>query len=331
MNKGGKLVMVATATFLALLIGLVLLASGRPPGAAPVIALRPGSVPAAYQAWLSRAGRMCPHVSPPLIAAQVEAESGWRPKARSSVGAQGMAQFMPATWASYGRDADGDGVASPDDPEDAIMAMARYDCSLARRLARLPGDTTSNMLAAYNAGPGAVQRHRGVPPYPETQAYVRRVLARVAHYTDTSVTAFGATGFGGAVVATALRWLGTPYAWGGGGPGGPTPGIGRAADVVGFDCSGLVLHAVWAASGGRVQLPHLAATQVTEHGVPVPRDRLLPGDVIGIDHRDGRGISHIVIYIGRGQVVHAPQTGDVVRISPLTAFSSADWTIRRYA
>ncbi|MEV4805871.1 NlpC/P60 family protein [Nonomuraea sp. NPDC049421] len=331
MNKGGKLVILATATSLALLVGLVLLLSGGPPRTGSVVSLRPGSVPAAYQAWLSRAGRLCGHVSAPLIAAQVEAESGWRPKARSSVGARGIAQFMPATWASYGRDADGDGVTSPDDPQDAIMAMARYDCSLARTTARLPGDPTSNMLAAYNAGPGAVLRHKGVPPYPETQEYVRRVLARVAHFTDIPLTALGATRFGSAVVATAQRWLGTPYSWGGGGPNGPTPGIGRATGIVGFDCSGLVLHAVWAASGGRVQLPHLAATQATEYGTPVPRDQLLPGDVIGIDHRDGRGISHIVIYAGRGQVIHAPQTGDVVRIAPLKNFASAAWTIRRYA
>ncbi|WP_176993229.1 transglycosylase SLT domain-containing protein [Nonomuraea jiangxiensis] len=321
----------ATAAFLALLIGLVLLLSSGPPGSGPPLALRPGSVPAAYQAWVSRAGRVCPQVSPPLIAAQVEAESGWRPTARSSVGAQGMAQFMPATWASYGRDADGDGVTSPDDPEDAIMAMARYDCTLARTVASLPGDTISNMLAAYNAGPGAVLRHKGIPQYPETQEYVRRVLSRVAHYTDTSITAIGAARFGSAVVATAQRWLGTPYAWGGGGPNGPTPGIGRATGIVGFDCSGLVLHAVWAASGGRVQLPHLAATQATEYGTAVSRDQLLPGDVIGIDHRDGLGISHIVIYVGRGEVIHAPRPGDVVRLAPLSAFASAAWTIRRYA
>ncbi|MFI7615678.1 NlpC/P60 family protein [Nonomuraea terrae] len=309
----------------------MLLLSGGPPGPGSAASLRPGSVPAAYQAWVSRAGRLCPQVTPPLIAAQVEAESRWRPMARSSVGAQGMAQFMPATWASYGRDADGDGITSPDDPEDAIMAMARYDCALVRTIARLPGDLTSNMLAAYNAGPAAVLHHKGIPQYPETQEYVRRVLARVAHYTDTSITAISATRFGAAVVATAQRWLGTPYAWGGGGPGGPTRGIGRATGIIGFDCSGLVLHAVWAASGGRVQLPHLAAAQATKYGTPVPRDQLLPGDVIGIDHRDGRGISHIVIYMGRGQVIHAPRPGDVVRIAPLSAFTSATWTIRRYA
>ena len=331
MNKGGKIAIAATAAFLALLLGLVLVLGGGSPGSGPAASLRPGSVPAAHQAWISRAGQLCPQVSPPLIAAQVEAESGWRPTARSNVGAQGMAQFMPATWARYGQDADRDGVTSPDDPEDAIMAMARYDCTLARTIAQVPGDATSNMLAAYNAGPGPVLRHNGIPQYPETQDYVRRVLARVAHYTDTSLTAISATRFGGAVAATAQRWLGTPYTWGGGGPNGPTPGIGRAAGIIGFDCSGLVLHAVWAASGGRVQLPHLAATQATKYGTPVSRDQLLPGDAIGIDYRNGHGISHIVIYIGRGQIIHAPHPGDVVRIAPLTAFASAAWTIRRFA
>ncbi|WP_157254804.1 NlpC/P60 family protein [Nonomuraea typhae] len=328
MKSAKKIALIAAAAFMALVLALVLLAGLGGGGNAPA-QLRPGSVPAAYQMWISLAGQMCPQVSAPLIAAQLETESGWRPNARSTSvpPAQGLAQFLPSTWRSYGRDDDGDGLLSPDDPQDAIMAMGRYDCALARTVARVPGDVTSNMLAAYNAGPGAVLHYQGIPPYPETQDYVRRVLARIPHYTDTSLTAAGATRFGGAVVAAAQRWLGTPYSWGGGGPHGPT----RGATGIGFDCSGLVLHAVWVASGGRIQLPHFAASQVTQYGTAIPRTQLLPGDVIGIDWRDGRGIGHIVIYAGSSQVIHAPRTGDVVRIAPLTNFASATWTIRRYA
>jgi cell wall-associated NlpC family hydrolase len=326
LSRAGKIALASGAAFVAIVLAIVVVL-GVAGGPGPAAGLRSGSVPRGYETWINLAGQTCPQVSPPLIAAQLEAESGWRSTARSSAGAQGLAQFMPATWNAYGRDDDGDGQSGPDDPQDAIMAMARYDCALADMVADVEGDITSLMLAAYNAGPGAVLRHQGVPPYPETQDYVRRILSRVPHYTDTSLIAIGASRFGSAVVAAAQRWLGTPYSWGGGGPGGPT----RGATGIGFDCSGLVLHAVWAASGGKIQLPHLAASQATGYGVPVPRDQLLPGDVIGIDWHDGRGIGHIIIYAGRGQVIHAPRSGDIVRIAPLTSFSGAAWTIRRYA
>jgi cell wall-associated NlpC family hydrolase len=327
MKGGGKFVIAGIAVFLALVLALVLLPGAQHPR--PADRLRPGSVPARYQPWVLAAGALCPQVSPPLIAAQLDTESGWRPDALSPAGARGIAQFLPATWPAYGRDDDGDGQTGPDDPEDAIMAMGRYDCALAAQLAHLPGNPTAAMLAAYNAGPAPVLRHRGIPPYPETQHYVRTVLSRIPRYTDHTRLDAAATGFGTAVVSAATRWLGTPYSWGGGGPLGPTRGIGRGAATIGFDCSGLVLHAVWQASAGRVQLPHLAAAQV-QQGRPVQADQMLPGDVIGIDHRRGAGISHIVIYVGAGNVVHAPRTGEVVRIAPLAGFRHAAWTIRRY-
>ena len=93
----------------------------------------------------------------------------------------------------------------------------------------------------------------------------------------------------------ALSYLGVPYQWGGASP-------------TGFDCSGLVMY-VYAQLG--IQLPHYAAAQYT-YGVPVPRDQLQPGDLVFYD-----GLSHVGIYIGNGDIVHAPHTGDVVKISPL--------------
>ncbi|MFG1626264.1 lytic transglycosylase domain-containing protein [Kribbella sp. NPDC049227] len=79
-------------------------------------ALKIGTVPAAYQELVVAAGEVCPGVSAPLIAAQIEQESGWNPNATSPVGAQGLSQFMPGTWAELGRDANGNGVNSPFDP-----------------------------------------------------------------------------------------------------------------------------------------------------------------------------------------------------------------------
>jgi len=97
------------------------------------------------------------------------------------------------------------------------------------------------------------------------------------------------------VVGIALRYLGTPYVWGGSSP-------------AGFDCSGFVAY-VYAQVG--VSLPHYTGAQ-WNMGVPVSRDQLEPGDLVFFD-----GLGHVGIYIGGGQFVHAPHTGDVVKISSL--------------
>ncbi|HKI91697.1 MAG TPA: NlpC/P60 family protein [Gaiellaceae bacterium] len=99
--------------------------------------------------------------------------------------------------------------------------------------------------------------------------------------------------------SVALRYLGIPYRWGGDSP------------ATGFDCSGFVMY-VYAQLG--ILLPHQSAAQYG-YGTPVPRAQLQPGDLVFFD-----GLSHVGIYIGNGQFVHAPETGDVVKISPLTEF-----------
>jgi len=91
--------------------------------------LKPGTVPDQYSAMITAAGSQCPAAPPAIIAAQLNAESGFNPQAVSPVGAQGISQFMPGTWALYGRDENGDGTADPFDPADAIPAQGRYDCS----------------------------------------------------------------------------------------------------------------------------------------------------------------------------------------------------------
>ena len=97
------------------------------------------------------------------------------------------------------------------------------------------------------------------------------------------------------VAGIALSQLGTPYVWGGSAPGG-------------FDCSGLVM---WAYAQVGVSLPHSTYAQWGD-GVAVSRDQLQPGDLVFFD-----GLGHVGIYIGGGQFVHAPHTGDVVKISSL--------------
>ena len=99
----------------------------------------------------------------------------------------------------------------------------------------------------------------------------------------------------GGVVGVAMSYLGTPYVWGGGAPGG-------------FDCSGLVAYA-YAQVG--VSLPHSSYAQYSA-GVAVSRDQLQPGDLVFFD-----GLGHVGIYIGGDQFVHAPHSGDVVKVSSL--------------
>jgi soluble lytic murein transglycosylase-like protein len=152
--------------------------------------LRPGSVPAAYLPLVLSAGRTCAAAPPSILAAQLETESGWDPGARSPVGALGIAQFMPGTWARWGGDANGDGRADVHDPGDAIPAQARYDCALAGEMAaaltagQVRGDLTELMLASYNAGPGAVRAAGGVPAFVETRNYVVRIVTRASTLTD---------------------------------------------------------------------------------------------------------------------------------------------------
>jgi soluble lytic murein transglycosylase-like protein len=110
-------------------------------------------------------------IDPALLTGLIQQESGFDPTARSGAGATGLTQLMPGTAASLG-------VTDPTDPAQAIEGGAKY---LADQLQRFGGDP-SKALAAYNAGPGAVARFGGVPPYAETQQYVQKVLGYAAQY-----------------------------------------------------------------------------------------------------------------------------------------------------
>jgi cell wall-associated NlpC family hydrolase len=170
-------------------------------------------------------------------------------------------------------------------------------------------------------------------------AYQIADLSHVDGHTDDpagrkAVDAAGsrAEGLGWRIVAQAMAQRGVPYSWGGGTTTGKSRGIccspagADGRETIGYDCSGLVLFAVYQASRNRIIMPRTAAEQV-KRGTPVPRDRMHPGDLIGFDH--GQGVTHIGIYIGHGQMINAPHTGDVVKISPLAPRNHQRWTIRR--
>lgn len=107
-----------------------------------------------------------------LISAVMETESGFRPDAVSPTGALGLMQLMPGTAQALGVD-------DPCDPRQNVLGGAEY---LRQQLGRF--GTIEKALAAYNAGPGAVEQYGGVPPFSETQNYVRRVLQRLRHLTS---------------------------------------------------------------------------------------------------------------------------------------------------
>src|SRR3954451_16104085 len=124
----------------------------------------PSFVPSRYREPILRSASRW-NVSPGLLAAQLMAESGFNPRAVSPAGALGIAQFMPATARSYG-------LRDPFDPVASIDAQAHLMSDLLRQFHSVP-----LALAAYNAGSGAVAACHCSNPYPETAAYVTRILA----------------------------------------------------------------------------------------------------------------------------------------------------------
>ncbi len=150
------------------------------------------------------------HLSPTLLAAMVMAESGFDPQAHSRRGAYGLMQVMPATWREIGtRPACVPDIArltTPpcmDDPASNLEVGTRY---LRRLVDRFEGNVVL-AVAAYNAGARTVAQHGGVPPYPETNRYLREVALAWLHLEqDGTLTPFWLT-----VIRTYGRW---PQAWG---------------------------------------------------------------------------------------------------------------------
>jgi soluble lytic murein transglycosylase-like protein len=143
-----------------------------PAGTAPVAGTSGGE--GAYKAEIDSAAQKY-GLDPALLRGLIRQESNFDPNAGSPAGAQGLCQLMPGTAAALG-------CTDVHNPAQNIDAGARY---LRQQLDAFGGDV-SKALAAYNAGPGAVKRYGGVPPYAETQNYVRQVQAYADEYRSQS-------------------------------------------------------------------------------------------------------------------------------------------------
>jgi len=329
-----------------------------------------------WAGWLNKAGALCPEIPASLLAAQIHQESSWDPNAQSQTvpglhtgGAQGLTQFMPATWKSIGQDDAGNGNISPFNPIDAIMAQGRYMCQLVGDIKADPtlaggdvvafalagGDVVAFALAAYNAGPDAVHKYRGIPPYEETQAYVPSITQLAItkysrHNSAGTATTTGAAGSGGpvnvpvgpagplnaAVLAAAEAEAGLPYVYAGGdliGPSGIDLIDGRGP---GFDCSGLVRYAVYQATGGKIILHRVSRDQGTPgpNVTQIPDAQAQPGDLYAgkFDSANGgnpTAWTHIGIVsaVGPGgptQMFNAPQSSMNLGYADLTRAFYAD-------
>lgn len=286
-----------------LLVGTYSAAAGLTGNGA--VTLAKGAVPAAYQSLVEKWGNLCTTLNPSLLAAQLYQESGWNPRAQSGADAQGIAQFVPGTWASHGIDGNGDGKKDVWDPEDAIPSAASYDCELARYVKNVPGNLAENMLAAYNAGAYRVIAAGGVPDIAETKNYVKSIITLAKSFAAPTTTVGASQQAAGAIYYAQQR-LGTPYLWG---------GTGTAAEDGRFDCSGLT-QAAYHSVG--IELPRVASDQWNAGPHP-SRDQLLPGDLVffATNVHDPRTIHHVGIYVGGGFMIDAPHTGAVIRFDPI--------------
>ncbi|MEV6683949.1 NlpC/P60 family protein [Streptomyces sp. NPDC051130] len=301
-------------------------------------------MPPEFEPWILKAVAECdehPELTPSLMAAQLQQESGFSTSRTtvSHASARGPAQFVDGIWATYRNDADGNGRADPFDVGDAVIAQGRYMCSLLgdAKTSGIRGDVRRLALAGYNAGWGAVLRFHGVPPQSwadgQTYWYVENIMKMMKDYEGKPLLSVGGSGAGSQALRRAAARIGTPYAYGGGGPAGPGRGYcdggngflgGRraASSTVGFDCSSLVQYAYWP----HAQLPRTAAAQyeATAHR-PVSRGELRPGDLLFWAHRNG-SIYHVGLYAGDGHVLHAPRTGRLVEVVALdSAMPAGDY------
>jgi cell wall-associated NlpC family hydrolase len=314
------------------------------PLASSVSGPAPSQVPAEYWTWYVKAGQLCPSmgVTPVLLAAQGYQESGFNPKAVSPTGAEGIAQFEPGTWPQWSGNDDGTGVVTPFNPNDAIMAQGRYMCALATdatnaHLATASTSVVMLALAGYNAGWGAVTAAGGIPHITQTEQYVTNIMKLAAQWAQETVgTTVPGSGSGSSAATRALSWLGEPYVYGDENPqdgpntgfcsGTPDNGDGWlngscfAADHVGFDCSGLVMWSWWP----YVQLPRVAEDQyIATDKHRVSTANLQPGDLLFLSTGGVAGIYHVGMYVGNGNAVQAPHTGESVKETPASAFTSA--------
>lgn len=257
MVKGAGIV----GLLLALLVGALVVLPGSSPSAAAAAGLGVSdAVPAEFRPWVLKAGSICPEVSAPLIAAQIEAESGWVPTAVSPAGAKGLSQMMGTEWL---RDDDGNGTVSPFDPADSIMAQGRMMCALVARLSPPnTGDTLIRLLlASYNAGPYAVLPsscsqatssgpcQAKIPPYAETVGYVNRIMTELLpKYTVTVAAGGWVEPVAGVTATSSFHQPGSAWQMCGWHTGVDYPA--REGTLVHAASSGTVVHAGWGSDPG---------------------------------------------------------------------------------
>ncbi|MFC9850489.1 M23 family metallopeptidase [Streptomyces prasinus] len=174
-------VIVGVSGFLAL-TGVLSPELSEGPGPAPQSV---SNVDASYVPWLRKAAEACEVVTPSLLAAQIDQLSGWD-NDTASLSEQGIARFTDAQWRTWGRDDDANGRSSPLDQADAVMALGRYDCSLAEEVTdlRTKGTVNGNLvdltLAAYTVGTDEVARAGRVPA--GARPFLEKVRERLPRY-----------------------------------------------------------------------------------------------------------------------------------------------------
>ncbi|MEU1047542.1 M23 family metallopeptidase [Streptomyces sp. NPDC005897] len=166
-----------------------------------------------YVPWLRKAASACSVLEPSVLAAQIDQLSGWSDDSDELSGQKGIAAFTDSEWRTWGKDDDGNGKSSPRDPADAIMALGRRDCSLAKKVTelrtegRVNGDLVELTLAAYAAGPDAVTEAGRVPAGAKT--YLDEVQALLPRYEalDREDSGGGAGGPAGALLTAPVSPL----------------------------------------------------------------------------------------------------------------------------
>jgi cell wall-associated NlpC family hydrolase len=242
------------------------------------------SIPAAYLAWYVNAAQTCPGLPWSVLAGigTVESNNGQSDAAgvhsgENFAGAEGPMQLEPATFAQYA--AGPDQPPSPYNPADAIYTAAAMLCA----------------SGARGGSPSGIEQ--AVFSYNHASWYVSEVMSWAAKYA-----AQGGSGAVATAIAFAKAQLGKPYQWAATGPGS-------------YDCSGLV-YAAYAAAG-----IHLARTtyQWQQDGPVVPLAQIQPGDLLFSAGSDGTAANpgHVVMYLGGGQVIQAPRTGQDIQTDPV--------------
>jgi cell wall-associated NlpC family hydrolase len=254
-------------------------------GGPSVLALR--DIPPTYLALYMGAAKTCPGLPWGVLAGIGKVESDHGQSTASGVhsganfaGAEGPMQFEPGTFAQYATDADPAARLSPYDPADAVYTAATFLCA----------------NGAVSGTPAGIRQ--AVFAYNHSWAYVNQVLSWAARYTIPAPSGAATT-----AIAFAVRQVGKPYQWGAAGPNA-------------YDCSGLVF-AAYAAAGIQIARTTFGWRQ---DGPVVPLSAIEPGDLLFSAGSDGTPTNpgHVVMYLGGGQVIQAPQTGEDVQIDPLS-------------